>query len=224
MHRAAQSRMKLIDSRRHGAGCELLVVEGDSAAQSVAAVRDANTQAVLPLQGKPLNAWRASPDKVAANALYLQLAQAMGWPSPVAVTTDALAARRFERLVLVFDPDADGIHIGALMLLYLKRHVEALFGQQQVVMVRPPCALLRTADAATGEVTESLAYTPDHTRALRTQARNDGALVLAEAVFRGLGSLPPDILRETCVHPATRRADCVTERELQAVIDVFGGR
>ena len=74
--RHSQSQAKLSDSQAHGAGCELILVEGDSAASSVVAVRDARTQAVLPLQGKPLNAWRADAAKVRDNILYRQIAQA----------------------------------------------------------------------------------------------------------------------------------------------------
>ena len=217
----SQASAKLIDCQQHGAGCELFLVEGDSAAHSVAAVRDARTQAVLPLQGKPLNAWRAKPDKVLAYPLYPQLAQAMGWPSAVAIDSAQIAARRYERLCLLLDPDADGIHIGALLLLYLQRFAPELLAQGQVLMVRAPMAALRLADAGSGEVSERLAYTPEQARALRQQAADSGALVMADMVFRGLGSLPPALLRGSCVDPATRRADAVTVPQMQAVIDVF---
>ena len=112
--RRSQAGMTLIESQRHGAGCELFLVEGESAAGAVAAVRDARTQAVLACQGKPLNAWRATPARVAAYPLYPQLASALGWSS--VVDSSATAAPRFERVMLLFDPDADGIHIGALLL------------------------------------------------------------------------------------------------------------
>ena len=78
--------MKLVDCREHGANAELFVVEGDSAARSVVALRNDREQAVLPLQGKPLNAWKASRAKVEASPLYRQLAGALGLSSPVAVS------------------------------------------------------------------------------------------------------------------------------------------
>jgi DNA gyrase subunit B len=37
---------------------ELLIVQGDSASNAVEAVRDLAFQAVMPMQGKPLNAWK----------------------------------------------------------------------------------------------------------------------------------------------------------------------
>ena len=139
--RRSQAGMTLIESQRHGAGCELFLVEGESAAGAVAAVRDARTQAVLACQGKPLNAWRATPARVAAYPLYPQLASALGWSS--VVDSSATAAPRFERVMLLFDPDADGIHIGALLLLYLQRFAPALLAQGHVFMVRAPLAGLR---------------------------------------------------------------------------------
>lgn len=42
--RRSQAGVTLIESQRHGAGCELFLVEGESAAGAVAAVRDARTQ------------------------------------------------------------------------------------------------------------------------------------------------------------------------------------
>ena len=62
--------IKLINSRTHGAGTELFIVEGDSAASTVAHLRDGVFQAVLPMQGKPLNAIKARPEKVANYPLF----------------------------------------------------------------------------------------------------------------------------------------------------------
>ncbi|CAM5780250.1 MAG: hypothetical protein J0I00_02525 [Burkholderiales bacterium] len=224
MHRF-QASAKLIDSQRHGAGCELFLVEGDSAAGAVAAVRDARTQAVLPLQGKPLNAWRASPARVAAYPLYPQLAGALGLPSATPGADLDPAALRFERLLLLLDPDADGVHIGALMLLYLQRFAPALLAQQRVWMVRAPAAGLRVAARDSGEIEDVWADTPEQARALREHAAAQAErwLVLRDWGFRGLASLPPEVLRATCVDPATRRADAVTPAQLRAVTDVFGG-
>ena len=208
MHRF-QASAKLIDSQQHGAGCELFLVEGDSAAGAVAAVRDARTQAVLPLQGKPLNAWRASPARVAAYPLYPQLAGALGLPSPTDSAAADGSALRFERLLLLLDPDADGVHIGALMLLYLKRFAPALLAQERVWMVRAPAAGLRVAARDSGETEDVWVDTPEQARALRERAAAQAEHWL--------------VLRATCVDPATRRADAVTPAQLQAVIHRFDG-
>ena len=63
---------KLDDCAGHGpgSGAELFIVEGDSAAASVGRVRDACMQAVLPMQGKPLNTTRASRRKVVEHPFF----------------------------------------------------------------------------------------------------------------------------------------------------------
>jgi DNA gyrase subunit B len=70
----SRSALKLEDCVNHGAnsGAELFLVEGDSAMTSASAVRDPQFQAVLAMQGKPLNALKASADKVHKNLLFLR--------------------------------------------------------------------------------------------------------------------------------------------------------
>lgn len=249
--RFSQARAKFADCQQHGAGsgAELVLVEGDSAQSSVMAVRVERTQAVLPLQGKPLNAWTANAAKVEQHILFQQLAAALGLAKPTAMTEVESAALRFERIVLMFDPDADGIHIGALMLLYFKRWLPALLTSGRVWMVRAPMFELVAADG-----TVHHAYNPTQcqqmSQRLRDEARADagipasapaGALAGATAgahagadaatsaryplvqTMRGLGSIAPSVLRSLCVDPAKRVAHSVNEREMQAVVEIFGG-
>ncbi|PNS08902.1 toprim domain-containing protein [Solilutibacter silvestris] len=209
--RYSQAQAKFADSTTHGAGCELILVEGDSAARSVVAVRDARTQAVLPLQGKPLNAWRADAAKVRDNILYRQVAQALGLPDAIlSEPANGPQAMRFERVVLLFDPDADGIHITALMLLYFARWLPELLERGQVWVVRPPMFTL--TDAATGEIVQ--AYSPAHRDALRASMGGD----VQCHRHLGLGSLPPELLRRTCVDPRTRQCRRAGKEDVDAVL------
>lgn len=219
-----QASAMLLDSQQHGPEAELLLVEGESAAQSVAAVRQSLRQAVLPLQGKPLNAWRASERKVAESPLFGQLAQALGLSGATAhAGGDVLPDLRFARLVLLFDPDADGIHIGALVLLYLQRWLPQLLREERVWMVRPPLGAVRWTDGETGEILLQQAYTQPQLPLLRQQALESGGLDVQQFVYRGLGSLPQQVLFNTCVQAGTRHAHVVRETDLRAVIEVFGG-
>ena len=218
-----QASAVLLDSQQHGEQAELLLVEGDSAAQSVAAVRQSLRQAVLPLQGKPLNASRASERKVAESPLYQQLAMALVLEGATAHADGAaLPTLRFARLMLLFDPDADGIHIGALVLLYLQRWLPQLLREERVWMVRPPLGAVRWTDGETGEILLQQAYAQPQLQQLRQLALERGGLDVQQFVYRGLGSLPQQVLFEACVQPATRHAHVVRESDLRAVIDVFG--
>ena len=48
--------------------------------------------------------------------------------------------------------------------------------------------------------------------------------VLREWGFRGLGSLPPALLRRACVDPATRIARRAGGEDVEAVLAAFGAR
>jgi len=77
------------------------------------------------MQGKPLNAMRASRAEVERYPLYRELLCALGYASEPGAATGrqiAPAAARYEKVILLFDPDADGIHCGALLLMLQLRH------------------------------------------------------------------------------------------------------
>lgn len=217
--RHSQGKARFADSAAHGAGCELFLVEGDSAARSVSNVREERTQAVLPLQGKPLNAWRADADKVRENVLYRMLADALGVGDPTLQFAPASPAPlRFERVVLLFDPDADGIHIEALVLLYFARWMPALVECGQLWRVRAPMFTL--THTATGETAQ--AYSPAHRDALLAQMRTGVAGEVQQHRHIGLGSLPPALLRRVCVDPATRAARRVSQEDVAVVLAALG--
>ena len=209
--------VKLTDSRRHGAGTELFIVEGDSAASTVAALRDGQFQAVLPMQGKPLNAIKASAEKVAAYPLFKALNESLGIdhsrPTADLFVWDEL---RFERLVLLFDPDADGIHSGALMLMFVYQYLRPLLDQGRVLMIHAPWVQISLAGQqplyACSEA-QALALTQQ----LRAQGKTPQVVR-----YRGLSGIDRAILMQTCIDPATRNARVMTEQDALAAIEIFG--
>ena len=209
--------VKLTDSRRHGAGTELFIVEGDSAASTVAALRDGQFQAVLPMQGKPLNAIKASAEKVAAYPLFKALNESLGidhsHPTADLFVWDDL---RFERLVLLFDPDADGIHSGALMLMFVYQYLRPLLDQGRVLMIHAPWVQI----SLTGQ--QALyAYSEAQALALTQQLRAQGKTPQVVR-YRGLSGIDRAILMQTCIDPATRNARVMTEQDALAAIEIFG--
>jgi DNA gyrase subunit B len=226
--RYSQSRAKLVDCQDHGpgSGAELFLVEGDSAASSVVAVRDPRRQAVLPLQGKPLNASAALEAKVAQHVLFQQLAQALGLAAPTGWLEGQPEALRFERVVLLFDPDADGIHIGALMVLYFQRWLPRLIANGHLWLARAPMFEIEVPVQLQneGDAAFQYAYNPVHCRQLveHLRAQSNQSEVRVRA-FRGLGGLAPELLRDRCVNPATRMAHALGPADVQGVVEVFGG-
>ena len=213
--------VQLDDCALHGAGShtktgatpELFVVEGESAALAVIRVRDATTQAVLPMQGKPLNAVKATDKKLAAHPLFTALTDSLGTGRGAAFD---LAKLRYARVLLLMDPDADGIHCGVLMLMFFHRWMRPLLDAGHIEIVRPPW----------GEVVPVDGTPPRHACSeAEFQALSDAVRARGPATarrFRGLAAIEPQLLLETCVAPATRRTDRITTAEAAAMIEVFG--
>jgi DNA gyrase subunit B len=206
--------LKLDDCQAHGPGSELFVVEGDSAADSVSRVRDAAFQAVLPMQGKPLNARKASEKKVAGHPLFQALADAIG--GGIGGRFD-LAACRYERILLLMDPDADGIHCGVLMLMFFERWMPALLDAGRIEIVRPPWGEVLAAGAAAPQC----AFSEPELQQLADSLRERGAVVARR--YRGLAAIEPSVLAATCVVPASRRTSRVSAAEAAALIGILNG-
>lgn len=206
--------LTLTDCRRHGpgSGAELFVVEGDSAAGAVARVRATDSQAVLPLRGKPLNALRAPRARVKGHAFFAALARAI--ELPIGAPCDPGAAA-FDRIVLLMDPDADGIHCGALVVVFLLRWMRPLLEEGRVVMIRPPWGEL---SATTDGRRLALAWSEEELRGL--SAARPGEVVARR--FRGLASIDDALLERSCVARSTRRAETVTAAAAELMAHVLG--
>lgn len=207
---------KLDDCRRHGpaSGAELFLAEGDSAAGAVRLVRDPETQAVLPMMGKPLNADRNPPARVVAYPLYHALVQAMG--AGCGPSFD-LTRRRYERVVLVMDADADGIHCAALMCLYFYRMMWPLLDGGHVSMAHPPLATVHAGDGTRIHV-----FTEPEYRTTAEALRASGQEVQTVR-YRGLAGVDLGTLGATCVHRSTRTLRRLGRDDADAVRTVFGG-
>lgn len=187
------------DSAEHApaAPAELIIVEGDSAADAVCAVRDPRLQAVLAMQGKPVNAGRAPRSRVAKSPWLAQIVALLGNAPGTALPLGEL---RYERVLLLMDPDADGIHAGALLQIFFHEYMPTLLERQRVLIVHAPWAEIRRP----GEP-PLLSFHEDEFR--RQCQRLEQAGVAFERVrFRGLGTITPALLEHSCVNPATRRA------------------
>ncbi|QYR52370.1 DNA topoisomerase IV subunit B [Lysobacter soyae] len=175
---------------------ELFLVEGDSAGGSARQARDKDFQAILPLRGKILNTWEVASGQVLASDEVHNLAIAIGCDPG----KDDISGLRYGKVVILADADSDGLHIATLLAALFVRHFPALVKAGHVFVAMPP--LFRV------DVGKQMFYALDEEekRILLERVETEkmkGAVSVTR--FKGLGEMNPTQLRESTIHPDTRR-------------------
>jgi topoisomerase-4 subunit B len=175
---------------------ELFLVEGDSAGGSARQARDKDFQAILPLRGKILNTWEVESGSVLASQEVHDLAVAIGCDPG----KDDLSGLRYGKIVILADADSDGLHIATLLSALFLRHFPALVREGHAFVAMPP--LFRV------DVGKQMFYCLDEAErdALLDRIQREkmkGAVSVTR--FKGLGEMNPAQLRESTIHPDTRR-------------------
>ncbi len=188
---------KLADCSSQDLGrTEIFLVEGDSAGGSARQARDKDFQAILPLRGKILNTWEVESSGVLASTEVHDLAVAIGCDPGV----EAIDGLRYGKVIILADADSDGLHIATLLAALFLRHFPALVRAGHIFVAMPP--LFRV------DVGKQVFYALDEEekRILLERIENEKIRGTVHVTrFKGLGEMNPPQLRESTIHPDTRR-------------------
>jgi topoisomerase-4 subunit B len=175
---------------------ELFLVEGDSAGGSAKQARDKEFQAILPLRGKILNTWEVESGSVLASEEVHNLAVAIGCDPG----KDDLSGLRYGKVIILADADSDGLHIATLLAALFLKHFPTLVSEGHVFVAMPP--LFRV------DVGKQVFYCLDESEKeamLQRIEREKIKGAVSTTRFKGLGEMNPPQLRESTIHPDTRR-------------------
>lgn len=182
---------KLADcSRKKSDDTELYIVEGESAGGSAKQARNKETQAILPLRGKPLNVEKANPARALSSEEIANIITVVG--TGVGEDYD-IEKLRYSKIVIMSDADVDGEHIKTLLLTFFFRFMPQLIEQGKLYIAMPPLYRVR-------KKTDHYVYSDEELNEVVKGAQNPNV-----TRFKGLGEMSLDQLWDTTMNPKTRK-------------------
>ena len=129
-------RLHLGDKNPRAEDSTLFIVEGDSAAGSLTATRDVQTQAVFALKGKPLNTYGLTKRVIYENEEFHLLQAALN-------IEDGLDGLRYNKIVIATDADVDGMHIRLLLLSFFLQFFPDVIRNNHLFILQTPLFRVR---------------------------------------------------------------------------------
>lgn len=163
----------------------IFITEGDSATGTITKVRDADTQAIFSLRGKPLNSYGLTREVVYKNEEFNLLQAALN-------IEDGIEGLRYNRVIIATDADVDGMHIRLLIITFFLRFFPELVRRGHVYILQTPLFRVRDKRAEKRGKTRkekaagaTYCYS-DPEREQAVKALGDNAVITR---FKGLGEI-----------------------------------
>ena len=152
----------------------LFITEGLSASGSITKSRNASTQAVFSLRGKPKNAYKAKKQDIYGNEELNLLLSALN-------IEGSLENLRYNKVIIATDADVDGMHIRMLLISFFLIYCPSLVREGHVYVLQTPLFRVRNK-----KITK-YCYT-DEERFAALKSISDPEITR----FKGLGEISPD--------------------------------
>lgn len=187
--------------------CELIVVEGKDAANAVNRVRNKTDQAVLAMQGKVPNVVKkkSQNSRLVRNPsvrLLLDVLESWGKRPGCGVLP-----YRYNKVIILSDPDADGWHAAMLLACLLAEVLPFLVSEKSLFVCRAPLFMVST------DGQEHCGYTHAELQSYFDDRRQPAQIHR----YKGVASLSSELLYKTCVDPSTRMTWQLTDEDCEAI-------
>ena len=136
---------KLKDAEFLGEKSTLLIVEGNSAAASMAIARDIKKYGILAIRGKILNCLAHPDEKIFQNEEIKLLLSAMNI-TPGKYDSKKL---RYGKIAICVDADSDGYHIGLLIMAALRYLAPQFLEEGRLCWLRSPLYIVKNGKSET---------------------------------------------------------------------------
>ena len=118
----------------------IFITEGDSASGTITKVRNAETQAVFSLRGKPLNSYGMTQEIVYKNDEFNLLQAALN-------IEEGIEGLRYNKVIIATDADVDGMHIRLLVITFFLMFFPDLVKKGHVYILQTPLFRVRDKSA-----------------------------------------------------------------------------
>ncbi len=119
----------------------IFITEGDSASGTITKARDAMTQAVFSLRGKPLNSYGLTQKVVYENEEFNLLQAALN-------IENGIEGLRYNKVIIATDADVDGMHIRLLIITFFLQFFPDLVKKGHVYILQTPLFRVRNKKLA----------------------------------------------------------------------------
>lgn len=208
----------------------IFITEGLSATGTITKVRDAMTQAVFSLRGKPLNSYGMTREVVYKNDEFNLLQAALN-------IEDGIDNLRYNKVIIATDADVDGMHIRLLVITFFLMFFPDLIEEGHVFILQTPLFRVRnkktsrrdsakrrkkkSSDAPEEDKETYYCYSDEERLAAIEKLGNNAEITR----FKGLGEIN-DVEFAEFIGP-DMRLDPVTldmQDEVQTLLDFYMGK